>query len=219
MRAADFETLHPNTPIRVLPITIIQTPSRTSPLFVLALALPAALTALTPVYLIAAHAAQNTQVFVERPQTSLQIAFAFMMWSLVFGWPIFKRTRRMGSQRLIAMTATDATVIDSGLLGDKTWREPLSAYNGLAHHVRSSLSGTRHELLLIHPNPARSLLLCTAQKITQSEIEITKTLLGCREIAPQAFYRNTQTTFQRGFATITPQLPSRDGASAVGAAI
>jgi hypothetical protein len=215
MRAAAFETIQPNTPLTALPLHLAQTPSRASPILLLALALPAAFAALAPFYFIAAHAAQHTQVFVERPQHSLQVLLAIVAWSLVFGWPIFRRTRRMGSRRDILITQNGVTVTESGFMSHTVWTEPLQSYRGLAHHVRASLSGTRHELLLIHPNPAHSLLLRTADKIAQNEIDSTALLLGCREIAPQVFYRNTQTAIQRHLATITPQLPSTEAGGAI----
>lgn len=197
MRAYAFETILPNTPITTLPLTLQQTSSKSSPLLMLALALPAAIAVLTPFLLIAAHAAQNTQLLVDRPHTSLQLALALVIWALVFGWPIARRTRRMAGNRAISIIANTVTVRDHGIFNTQTWTEPLSAYCGIAHHVRASLSGTRHELLLIHPNPARSLLLRIADIISQSEIDDTVLLLGCREIAPQVFYRNTQPVGRR----------------------
>ena len=202
MRASAFETILPNTPITTLPLTLQQTSSNSSPLLMLALALPAAIAVLTPFFLIAAHAAQNTQLLVARPHTSMQLALALVIWALVFGWPIARRTRRMTGNRAISIIANTVTVRDHNLFNTQTWTQPLSAYRGVAHHVRASLSGTRHELLLIHPDPARSLLLRVADKIGQSEIDHTVLLLGCREIAPQVFYRNTQHVGRRPVSRI-----------------
>ena len=213
MHAAAFETIAPDTPITALPLTLLQAPSRASPWILLAFALPPTIAALAPFYLIAAHAAQSTQIFMERPQHLLQVMSALVAWALLFGWPIARRTRRVSRRRDIIITNTHAMVSETGVLGTSNWSEPLHSYRGLAYHVRASLSGTRHELLLIHPNPARSLLLRTADRMSQHEIDATTYLLGCREIAPQVFYRNTETSRSPQFATITPQLPSTDAST------
>lgn len=191
MRASAFETILPSGPITALPLSLLQTPSRSSPLLLLALALPAAVAALTPFSLIAAHAAQDATMFVERPETSIKLGLALVLWAVVFGWPIVARARTMGTQRRISIGSGDVIVTERRLVGATTWQQPVSSYRGIAHHVRASLSGTRHELLLIHPDPARSILLRAADKISQGEIDELAGLLGCREIAPQVYYRNT----------------------------
>lgn len=199
MRAAAFETILPNAPIDALPLTLVQKPSRTSPLLLLALALPAAMAVLAPYSMIAAHAAFDSSLLTDRTAASLQAGLALVLWATVFCWPILRRTQRMGTRRDVTIKNGMVSVQDIGIFGNKSWTQPLPAYRGIAHHVRSSLSGTRHELLLIHPDPARSLLLRAADKIGQAEIDILGNLLGCREIAPQVFYRNTERVQYRVF--------------------
>ena len=192
MRAAAFETILPNGPITSLPVQLVQTPSRTSPLLVLALAIPAALAVLAPFSMIAAHAALDSTMFLERPASSAQMLLAILLWGVVFALPIANSTRQLGRSRTASIDGDVVSVTDYGLFGNKTWAQPLSGYRGIAHHISSSLSGTRHELLLIHPDPAYSLLLRAADKIGQIEIDELGNILGCREIAPQVFYRNTK---------------------------
>ena len=211
MRAAAFETILPNGPITALPLNLVQTASRTSPLLMLALALPAAVAALTPFFLIAHHAAQDASLLMDRQATSLLLAVALAIWAALFGWPIARRALRSGQRRRIAISATKVTVSDAGLLRTETWSEPLLTYRGIAHHVRSSLSGTRHELILIHPDPARSLLLRAADRIGQPEIDQLTQLLGCREIAPQVFYRNRVRRRDTALATADEQRATAAG--------
>jgi len=199
MRAAAFETILPNTPVTALPLNLVQTPSRSSPLLLLALALPAALAVLAPYSMIALHAAGDSSLLTDRTAATTQAALALVLWALVFCWPILRRTQRMATRRDVTIENGIVSVQDVGLLGNKSWEQPLTAYRGIAHHVRSSLSGTRHELLLIHPDPARSLLLRATEKISQAEIDTLGNLLGCREIAPQVFYRNTERWQHRAF--------------------
>jgi hypothetical protein len=208
MRAAAFETILPNAPIAALPLTLSQTPSRSSPLLLLALALPAALAVLAPYSLIAAYATFDSSLLMERGSATLHAGLALILWTLVFCWPILRRTHRMATRRDITIDDGMVKVHDAGLFGNNSWVQPLSAYRGIAHHVRSSLSGTRHELLLIHPDPSQSLLLRAADKIGQSEIDTLGNLLGCREIAPQVFYRNTERVPHRAFRRIPAGLAS-----------
>jgi hypothetical protein len=192
MRAAAFETIQPNTAITSLPTMLHQTPSRVSPWLMIGLALPAAVAVIAPFTLIAVHAAQEPSLLTDQVERSAILGLALMVWTCVFVWPIAARAKQSAAERRIVIDAASVTVWEKGLFGATTWSEPLHAYTGIAHHVRSSLSGTRHELLLIHADPARALLLRTAAQITQAEIDHLTMLLGCREIAPQVFYRNTQ---------------------------
>ncbi len=208
MRATAFETCVPCAPITALPINLSQTPSRSSPLLTLALALPAAFAALAPFYLIAAHATQDASLFVERGSTSLLLGLALILWALLFGWPIMQRVGLIGTGREICLTSTVVTVRERGLLFDRSWSQPLNSYCGLAHHVRSSLSGTRHEVLLVHPDPAKSFLLRAADRIGQEEIDQMVLLTGCREIAPQVFYRRTVAQGSHPYAASATALAS-----------
>ena len=201
MRATAFETSVPCAPITALPLSLTQTPSRSAPVLTLALACPAALAALAPYYLMAAHAAaQNSSLFVERIEASTLLTLALILWSALFGWPIVRRLTRIGICRQIAISSASVDVTERGPFMNRAWTEPLTGYTGLAHHISSSLSGTRHELLLVHPNPARSLLLRAATTIGQNEIDQAARVLGCREIAPQVFYRRNTRSNPRPFA-------------------
>ncbi len=202
MRAAAFETIDPNCAITALPTTLQQTPSRMSPWLIIALAFPAALAVIAPYALIALHAAREPSLITDQVERSALLGLALLLWSAVFVWPIVGRAKQAATKRRIEIAEGRVTVWETGLFSATTWSEPLSTYAGLAHHVRSSLSGTRHELLLIHPEPERSLLLRTASQISQTEINHLTALLGCREIAPRVFYRNLKRMDAGSRATI-----------------
>lgn len=204
MRATDFETILPDRPITELPATVSQTPSRAAPFLLFALALPAATLCLFPFAMIAAHLAREPGIAAERPLDVIVLALAFLVWFGVFGWPIALRASRATSARNVAFAPGFVTVTDTGLLGPATWQEPLANYDGITHRVRSSLSGTRHELILVHPNPARSVLVRASARISQSEIETTTSLFGCPEIAPRVIYatfRGTAAVARPAFAS------------------
>ncbi len=60
---------------------------------------------------------------------------------------------------------------------------------GVVHHVRASLSGTRHELILVHPQREKSVLLSLADKMPQSEVDRVAALLGQKVVPPSELYR------------------------------
>jgi hypothetical protein len=55
--------------------------------------------------------------------------------------------------------------------------------------VRASLSGTRHELILVHPEREKSVLLSLAAKMAQTEVDRVATLVCHKEIPASALYR------------------------------
>jgi hypothetical protein len=186
MRASAFETSVPAGPIGSLPVHLVQTPSRSLPWLMLALGLPAALSVMAPFVMIAAHAATDASgraLVLDRADTVAQLAVALVVWALMFGWPAGRIAARIGCRREIALMPGTVSVIERGPLRTRVWSAPLSSFLGLSHRVRATLSGTRHELVLVHRQGDRSLLLRTADRIGQAEVSALASLLGCREIA------------------------------------
>jgi hypothetical protein len=83
---------------------------------------------------------------------------------------------------VITINAGRVHSLESGLLGARAWVEPLSAYVGVAHRVRTSLSGVRHELVLVHQNPSKSLILRSSPQISQEAVETAARLFALAEI-------------------------------------
>jgi len=190
MRASAFDSIVPSTPITALPAALELNASRVSPILVLILALPVALAALVPFCLIAQHS--EFLGLISRIETSIPLAFALVGWTALFGWPIAAAVANFGRSQSITIYHGAVSVAERRLFSRTSWSEPLPAYLGVAHHVRASHSGSRHELLLVHPDPARSLLLRACTTICQREIDELCHLLGCREIAPRVFYRKAR---------------------------
>lgn len=61
--------------------------------------------------------------------------------------------------------------------------------SGVTHHVRASLAGSRHELILVNPEREKSILLSVAPRTSQAEAERVAALLGPRQISPSELYR------------------------------
>ncbi len=204
MRATAFETITPDAPVTDLPTSLRQTPSRAAPFILLAVALPAAVLSLFPFAMIAEHISRDQSLLTQNIGTTIAIGLAGILWLTVFAWPIALRTSRAATRRQVELSNAHVHVTDHRLFGRQSWSEPLERYSGLTHRVRSSLSGTRHELVLVHPNPSRNVLVRASEQISASEIEATAALFGCPEIAPRVIYP----TFGRNAWGSQPKLAS-----------
>jgi hypothetical protein len=192
MRCSTIATLDPATPSPSLPLRIRQKPAAASQILKLSVVLPATIALLTPFLILGIAAAADPAVratLEQRPGAAIQLALALAFWLVLFAWPLKRLTEGLARSRHIEIDRTSVRVTENTLFGPETWSQSLSAYRGIAHHVRASLSGTRHELILVHENPERSLLLSIADRIPQSEIERVCTLLGHNEIPARELYR------------------------------
>jgi hypothetical protein len=88
------------------------------------------------------------------------------------------------SQRSAA--ATLAVVVPAALAACSA---PLASYSGVTHRVRASLAGSRHELILVHHEREKSILLSVAPRTSQADVERVAALLGQRQIPPSERYR------------------------------
>jgi hypothetical protein len=50
-------------------------------------------------------------------------------------------------------------VSEHGYLTRRVFAEPLDAYRGIAHRIRTTLSGVQHELVLVHPDARRDVVI------------------------------------------------------------
>lgn len=188
MRATDFETSLPDAPLTSLPHTLIQTPSRAAPFLLVALALPCAALIAFPFAVLVEHLMRNPSALDHQFGPAIALALAFVLWLGFFACPIAVKISRATTTRRVEIDGQSVLVIDRGLLGSLSWSEPLANYSGLTHHVRSSLSGTRHELILVHPLRSKSVLIRAAARISANEIDDTAAALGCPEIAARVIY-------------------------------
>lgn len=110
-------------------------------------------------------------VLVAKPVASLGLLAAVAMSSLLAAVPIAAAVARFGRRQSVVVTGHEVTVEERSLVGFTEWRAPLSSFRGLAHCVRTSLSGVRHEIVLVHPEAARSILLSVQPRVTAGDVE------------------------------------------------
>lgn len=209
MRLAPFDTVSASNPLQSFPIDIREGTPLAGSLGSLTILIPTAAALLVPFVLLGQHLVADAEaraLILERPGMSLQIALALGLWALLFALPAHRHLGRLFKRRAVGMDGVSVNVAERGLFGVSRWREPLSSYAGLTHHVRASVSGTRHELILIHPEAEKSILLMSADRISEGEIARVAKFLGRPEIPARDLYR-----FK------APTLPALRGAGLAGA--
>lgn len=191
MRLASVETIFPAGQPDQLPIRNLQTTSQTASFLKLAVMLPSAIALLMPFLLVAERLA-NSESFRTalnaRPGAAAQLVIGLAFWTLLFAWPLTRLAQSFARMRTVVIDAELVQVTDSGLMRLHIWQAPMADYTGVAHHIRTSLSGVRHELVLVHPCREMSVLLAIAPRFTQAETDYMCGLLQCPEVPSKALY-------------------------------
>jgi len=189
MRFAAIDSMTPSMPdFAVSRFAIAQLPARRTTGVLLAILLFVAAVLLSPFYMIATTALADQALrdaVSTRPMASLQILTGLAFWLVLLGFPIYRLLNTVTRSRTIEFDEGRVTVTDRAFGGMQSWSAPVSEFLGVAPYLRASLSGVRHELVLVHPDRTRSLLIAMAPRLMQSEVDYVTGALGLRELAPQ----------------------------------
>lgn len=191
MRAADFHCIDPALPPAALPIHIRQSASRVGAIGTLAFVAPGGLALLAPFAMLGHALATDIgvrQTLVERPASATLLAVGLVVWCALLALPLQRSLAGLARFRRVAIANGRVTVEDRGLTGSQTWSEPIGGYVGLMHLVRTNLSSSRHELVLVHPDRARTVLVAVADQISEQQIGATAALLGTRVLPSSLRY-------------------------------
>lgn len=169
MPPAVLEIIGASARLDSLPIDVTQKFSPVSTIARLMLLLPALLLVLVPAASLLGSAPAMAYA-AAHPGDAVLAAGGVIAFLILFGLPFGRALHSLATWRRVRIEAGCVMVEDCGLLGRRTWTLPLSAYTGIAHVVRTSLSGTRHELVLVHPVRVHRVLLCTADRLTEADL-------------------------------------------------
>ncbi len=192
MTIAAVDSITPAGPAAVLPVTLAQTTCRSRNVFKMIFAISAALVLLSPFGLLASVAAADPAAFVntaQRPSVAIQLSVALLVSLAFVAVPmrhVFTRTAR---ERAVTLSPSMVSVVELNRTGSVEWREPLANYTGVAHNIRTSLSGARHEVILVHAVRSKSVILQIADRIAQSHIDSWCSLTGLPEIHAKALHQ------------------------------
>ncbi len=208
MGMLNFETIDPPQPLSALPARLEQSSPRAKTALSLILIALAGLAIVTPfvavtLHLIEAPAARS--LMIEQPGSVLQLGFGLAVWTALLGWPAKRLAQRLSARRIVTLSNYAVTVDERGLFGGRTWSAPFTSYTGVAHHVRASLSGVRHELILLHDDPTRSVLLAIAPRFSQAELDRVCHLLGAQEISARLLYERPVASATAAFPAFSSQ--------------
>jgi hypothetical protein len=160
-----------------LPITI-ETAARLSTPVRFSLLVPTLAVMVSPAVLLAATATPALWAAADNPLAATQVVAGLGLWTALFIVPARRLLQRFGSQRSVRIEGGVVSVSDGTVLGWRSWQVPLDEFSGIARRLRSSLSGVRHELHLVHADPRKSLLIHRADHISQATIDAAGALLG-----------------------------------------
>jgi hypothetical protein len=191
MRVAIYDRVEPPVPAE-LPLRLTQTCSQRAATAFLVLVIPAALggtlAALAIVFQAMLVPAARA-VIEQHPALGLEIIAAIGFLIYLVALPTKRLVDRLATTRTVEIAHGLVRVTEGGHFRSWAWSAPLATFSGVAHHVRASLSGTRHELILVHPEREKSVLLSVALRTSQGEVDRVATLLGHKEIPPSELYR------------------------------
>jgi len=166
-----------------LPFSVEEKSSRSSALILLLLVLPALAILLLPITMLAAvDPAELYAAAARHPAAAAQAVTGLGLWTALLMLPAKRLMQGFGRRRRILIEAGRVIVLEMGAVRPRTWSAPLREFCGVAHRVRATLSGFRHELVLVHPEPGKSLLLHASHHVPQAAVERACVLLGVPEM-------------------------------------
>lgn len=188
--SVNFDRLSEEPSLDSLPIRMAQTNARSVTVSRLLLLSPALVLLAVPM-LVGAHVAtvpEAMSAVSEHPMAALQVLVGCLLWAALIAIPLTQALCRLHARRCVVIDEVGVAVTETTITGARSWTAPLASYRGIAHHVRTSVSGVRHELILVHPDPARNVLLTMKHRLTQASVDKAKQLLGLPEVPARAIY-------------------------------
>lgn len=161
--------------------------SRASALFLLGLALPASLALIAPFALIGLNPV-SLGLLSERPGSALLLGCGLIAAAVLLVYCVRAGVARLSGRRIVSIRGDRIMVEQHGLLGVERWTQPMSTYVGVAHHIRASLSGTRHEIVLVHQRPEHDVLLGVSQRAPAVSAAQIGSQLGLPEVEAKMIY-------------------------------
>jgi hypothetical protein len=192
MRIAEFETVTPTIGNAVFPCRLEQRAATLGSAILLALMIPLALLLLTPLLVIAGQIATVPGArasLLAHPAGAAQVGVGLSLVIVFIAWPVLALLDRIGRRRIVLLDRKEVRVADTGLLQRRTWQQPVASYLGLAHHVRTTHAGVRHELVLVHPDRKASILLQLGAHLTEKDVTKLAARLGVPIVPPSLLYR------------------------------
>ena len=191
MRIAAIDRIETLSEPSVLPLTIKQH-SATLPACALVLVSTLSIVALLmPIALVASHSltdAHSAAMVMDRPATTAAVLAALLCAVGARVLPLRAGLGGMRLHRAVRLAHDTITVEDDGLFGQSSWHAPFSQFTGVTHHIRATLSGPRHEIILVHPDRNKDVLLNLSPRSPEQGAEQFARVLGLDVIHAGVLY-------------------------------
>lgn len=211
MRPEGFDTIIERSPPNSDSIILEQRYERQGPVSALAMLLIAGCLVAAPQLVLATAAIANTGVrerLAENPIVALQLAIAMLLWIALVTWPVSRIVRRLSRERRIEITHDQVMVTDH--YGHRTahWQAPHADFIGLAHAARTSLTGRRDELVLVHRKPEKSLIVAAGETISADVHLAQAAAFGLPQLPAAAVFAVPGSRLFKGEAALTHVSPT-----------
>jgi cytochrome b561 len=144
---------------------------------------------LAPTVLIAANATEPAIWLAKAgasPMAALSVAASTVLAVTLFALPLLGLLARVASHRRVVIAEGNVVDTRHSVLGGWRTETPLAEFRGVAHVVRTTLSGAHHELVLVHADRRRNIVLQRADAISRPTIEHTLERLARPELPARA---------------------------------
>jgi hypothetical protein len=88
----------------------------------------------------------------------------------------------------VRLSADWVTVETAGLGVSHRWQAPVAQFAGVTHHIRATLSGARHEIILVHPSRDKDVLLAISARPPAQGVDHYAGLLGIGVVPASVLY-------------------------------
>jgi hypothetical protein len=156
--------------------------SRGATIMSLAVLIPAACSIILPLGVAAAHASTVALAAQEQPLAAVQVAAGIAVWTALFLVPAARSLKRLGLNRTVTIAHGQVTETVATLLGQHRTSNNLSAFAGIVHRVRTSVSGMQHELALVERGSGREVVFQVAPKLDREAVDTALRTLGLPEL-------------------------------------
>lgn len=203
MRIAAIDRIEVSVTTQGIPVEFQQHPAKLKAAALIALSTAAIATMLAPPTLIAIDLVNSPHALaalIERPMSTVLLAVGVMVCLALLYFPLRAGLSRLGSGSNVRLEHGMVTVDDFGLTGSRRWSLPFNQFCGVSHHIRATLSGPRHEIILVHPDRSKDVLLQLGNRAPEPGADHFARLLGLPEVHAKELYgrRTIQSAQSRG---------------------
>jgi hypothetical protein len=130
------------------------------------------------------------RMIADQPLEAVQGLTGVSCLAVMLTIPLHRALQRFSAGRTINIDSGVVVVTEFTLFSARTWRASLSEFCGVAHHLRATLSGLNHEIILVHAERGKCLCLHSNLQLSHSALARAAMILGLPERPAGTLYPN-----------------------------